>query len=46
MRPRYSRTKKIKTDYETQFPTDPILNGEIEKNIRFKKNLNQPGLTR
>jgi len=31
VRSRYSHKKYIKTDYETQFPTDPILNDKIEK---------------
>jgi hypothetical protein len=26
MKPRYPYKKQIKTDYETQFPTDPMLN--------------------
>jgi hypothetical protein len=33
MRSRYSYRKQIKIDYETQFPTDPTLNNEIEKKI-------------
>jgi hypothetical protein len=34
MRSRYSYKKKIKTDYQTQFPTNPILNN----NKKFKLN--------
>jgi hypothetical protein len=33
MRSRYSYRKQIEIDYETQFPTDPMLNNEIEKKI-------------
>jgi hypothetical protein len=33
MRPRYPHRKLIKIDYETQFPTDPILNDKIKKLI-------------
>jgi hypothetical protein len=46
LRPIYFHKKQIKIDYETQFPTDPILNNKIEKknqlNKRYKK---QPELT-
>jgi len=49
-RPRYSHKKQIKTDYEAQFPIDPMLNDKIEKknqlNKRHKNNLSQLGLTR
>jgi len=31
LRPRYSHKKQIKTDYEAQFPTDPMLNDKIER---------------
>jgi len=31
VRQKYSYKKQIKTDYETQFPTDPMLNDKIEK---------------
>jgi hypothetical protein len=30
LRPRYSYKKEVKIDYETQFPTNPILNDKIE----------------
>jgi hypothetical protein len=33
----YSHRKQIKTNYKTQFPTNPMLNDEIEKKIQFKK---------
>jgi len=33
LKPRYSPKKQIKIDYETQFPTDPMLNDKIEKKI-------------
>jgi hypothetical protein len=33
----YSHKKQIKTDYETQFLTDPILNDKIEKNQLNKR---------
>ena len=33
MRPRYLHRKLIKTDYETQFSIDPILNDKIKKKI-------------
>ena len=36
MRPIYSHRKQIKTYYETQFLTDPILNNEIRKKIQLK----------
>jgi hypothetical protein len=49
-RPRYSHKKQIKTDYEAQFPIDPMLNDKIGKknqlNKRHKNNLSQLGLTR
>jgi len=31
VRQKYSYKKQIKTDYKTQFPTDPMLNDKIEK---------------
>jgi len=31
VRQKYFYKKQIKTDYETQFPTDPMLNDKIEK---------------
>ena len=31
LKPRYSPKKQIKIDYETQFPTDPMLNDKIGK---------------
>jgi hypothetical protein len=31
VRQKYSYKKQIKTDYETQFPTDLMLNDKIEK---------------
>jgi len=31
LRPRYSHKKQIKTDYEAQFPTNPMLNDKIER---------------
>jgi hypothetical protein len=31
LRPKYSHKKQIKIDYETQFPTDLMLNDKIEK---------------
>ena len=37
MRLRYPHKKQIKTDYETQFSTDPILNDKIKKNSIKKK---------
>jgi len=49
LRPRYSHKKQIKTDYEAQFPTNPMLNDKIEKkqlNKKHKNNPSQPGLTR
>jgi hypothetical protein len=33
VRPKYSNKKQIKTDYEAQFPTDPMLNDKIKKQI-------------
>jgi hypothetical protein len=30
---RYSNKKQIKTDYKTQFSTDPVLNDKILKKI-------------
>ena len=43
LRPRYFYKKQIKIDYETQFPTDQILNDKIKKkhqlNKRYKKQL-------
>jgi len=33
MRPRYPHRKQIKTNYETQFPTDLVLNNKIEKKL-------------
>jgi hypothetical protein len=32
VRPRHPYKKQIKTNYEVQFPTDPLLNDKIEKN--------------
>jgi hypothetical protein len=39
LKQRYSHKKQIKIDYETQFPTDVMLNDKIEKklNKRHKK---------
>jgi hypothetical protein len=36
LRPRYSYKKQIKIDYETQFPTDQILNDKIKKKTSIK----------
>ena len=46
LKQRYSHKKQIKIDYETQFPTDVMLNDKIEKklNKRQKNNLSQFGL--
>jgi hypothetical protein len=33
MRLRYPHIKQIKTDYKTQFSTDPILNDKIKKDF-------------
>jgi hypothetical protein len=33
MIPKYPYIKQIKTDYKTQFPTDSMLNNEIEKQL-------------
>jgi len=33
LRSRYSHKKQSKTDYEAQFPIDPMLNDKIEKKI-------------
>jgi len=38
MRPRWTHIKQIKTNDETQFPVNPMLNDEIEKKT-IKKNL-------
>ena len=49
---RWPNKKKIKTNYEAQFPINPMLKDEIEKKkIQLKKdqktnNLSQPRLTR
>jgi hypothetical protein len=37
LKQRYSHKKQIKIDYETQFPTDLMLNDKIEKKYKFKK---------
>jgi hypothetical protein len=46
----YSHRKQIKTNYKGQFPTNPMLNDEIEKKINWKKdtknNSSQLRLTR
>jgi hypothetical protein len=39
MRPIYSHRKQIKTYYETQFLTDPILNNEIRKKNSIKNKI-------
>ena len=36
LRQRYSHKKQIKIDYETQFPTDQILNDKIKKKTSIK----------
>jgi hypothetical protein len=46
MRLRYPHKKQIKTDYKTQFSTDPILNDKIKKNSIKKNTASQPSLTR
>jgi hypothetical protein len=45
MRSRYPYRKQIKTDYETQFLINPILNDKIKKIFNIKSNLIQSGLT-
>jgi hypothetical protein len=45
MRSRYPYRKQIKTDYETQFLTNPILNDKIKKIFNIKSTLIQSGLT-
>lgn len=46
LRSKYSHKKQIKTDYEAQFLTAPILNDKIEnKNQLNKKHKKQLGLT-
>jgi hypothetical protein len=46
MRLRYLNRKHIKTNYETQFSTDQMLNDEVEKKIQLKKRYKkQPELT-
>jgi hypothetical protein len=37
MRSRYPPRKQIKTNYEAQFSTDPILNDKIERKSQLKK---------
>jgi hypothetical protein len=44
MRLRYPHKKQIKTDYETQFSTDPILNDKIKKNSIKKKHRESTGV--
>ena len=41
LRQRYSHKKQIKIDYETQFPTDPMLNNKLKKNQLNKKHKKQ-----
>jgi hypothetical protein len=38
MRPKYPHRKQIKTYYETQLSTDPILNDKIERKNSIRKN--------
>jgi len=37
VRPRHPYKKQIKTNYEVQFPTDPLLNDKIKKKFNLKK---------
>jgi len=36
MRPRHTYRNQIKTDYEAQFSTNPVLNNEIGEKIQLK----------
>jgi len=46
VRLRYSYKKKIKTDYEVQFPTNSILNDKIKQNQLNKRHKKQHESTR
>jgi len=43
---RYPHRKQIRTYYEVQFPTNSVLNDEIEKNQLKKGHKTQPESTR
>ena len=45
MRPKYHHIKQINTDYKVEFPTDSMLNNEIEKKSIKKGHKKQPKST-
>jgi hypothetical protein len=47
MRPRHTYRNQIKTNYESQLSTDPVLNNKIREKIQLKiKYKKQPESTR